>query len=194
MCIRDRLSINDNIDFNILDMIYIGSGSEEKTILALNHLMQYSKQIKDAFDSGKFFLITGNAIEMFGKYIIDLSDIKTKALGILDYYAVHGKRTVGDVCLKTEFSDEKIIGFVNHQGALYINEEKIDRHFIYENNFLATYVLGPLLARNPHLTKKIIKRLLLYKDSEYSIKPFDIDIEEKAYVEFINAKNYASNI
>src|SRR5574344_1232492 len=66
-----KLSINDDIKFEKLDLIYIGSGTEKNRNIVLEDILKYKKEIKECYKNNKFFLITGNAIELFGQYLID---------------------------------------------------------------------------------------------------------------------------
>ena len=59
----DRLSINDNIDFNKYDLIYIGCGTENNLLIALNDLLRYKKEINEYIESNKFIIATGNSID-----------------------------------------------------------------------------------------------------------------------------------
>ena len=61
-----NLSIEDDLDFSKYDFFYIGSGNDEAYSLALNHLKKYQKEIKKAIENKRFFLITGNALCLFG--------------------------------------------------------------------------------------------------------------------------------
>lgn len=63
------LSINDSLNFSEYDFVYIGMGTEENQALVLKHLLPYKKEIAESINKGTFFLITGNALELFGKYI-----------------------------------------------------------------------------------------------------------------------------
>ena len=65
-----NLSINDELDFEKYDFVYIGSGTEYNQTLVLNHIINYIDKITKYIENNKFFLVTGNSIELFGKYII----------------------------------------------------------------------------------------------------------------------------
>ena len=64
-----NVSLNNPLDLTDVDIIYIGSGTESNMIMALDYLKRHKDEIYQAFVSNKFFLVTGNAIEMFGKSI-----------------------------------------------------------------------------------------------------------------------------
>ena len=57
-----KLSLDDKIDFENLDLIYIGCGTEKNRNIVLKDLLKYKKEIKEYFKENKFFLVTGNAL------------------------------------------------------------------------------------------------------------------------------------
>ena len=69
----DYLSIDDEINFSKYDLVLIGSGTEDNRFICLNHLLKYKKDIEKAISNNNFFLITGNALAMFGKKIYERS-------------------------------------------------------------------------------------------------------------------------
>src|SRR5574344_2454954 len=70
-----------------VDLIYMGPMSESNQELVINKLSKYKKEIKDNISNNTNFLITGNAIEVFGKYIENEDGSKIQGLGIFDVYA-----------------------------------------------------------------------------------------------------------
>lgn len=201
------LTINDKIDFNKYDIFYIGSGIEKYQLLVLEDLKKYKDNIKKSIDDNKYFFITGNSIELFGKYIIDFNKKKVNALNIFNYYTKvmdienYTKeikfRITGEALLKTNLIDELIIGFQNRCGTIYDIETPMfeivkgcgnypgdqKEGFIYKN-FYATYTLGPLFMRNPYLTDYFIKKILEEKNIPY--KRIDNTSEIDAYNEYLN--------
>ena len=201
------LTINDKIDFNEYDIFYIGSGTEKYQLLVLEDLKKYKKEIKEAIENDKYFFITGNAIELFGDYIIDFDKKKINTLKIFKYYTkvidIENYtdevkfRISGETLLKTNLIEELIIGFQNRCGTLYNVDSPLFSivkgcgNFpgdIYEGytykNFYGTYTIGPLLMRNPYLTDYFIKKILDEKNIEY--KRIDNTPEIDAYNEYLN--------
>ena len=166
------LSINDELEFNKYDLVYIGSGTEDNLLIALKHLSKYKNDIKKYIEDNKFMLVTGNSIDMFGKKIED-----TKALNIFDYEVTKGKRKMEEVY------SNKILGFINNDSY---NNEYSDIDIIRYNNFYGTYILGPILVRNPHLVKQFLNDLTNKK------LKYDLKLETKAYNEFV--KNFKENV
>lgn len=171
-----QISINDELDLDELDYIYIGSGTENNQIIALEYLKKYKSNIIEAINNNKFFLVTGNAIELFGKEIVIDENVKIEAVGAFDYYTIRTKnRIVSECCFEFKENNNKIIGFTNHQGIikdikspLFVkykedSDEILLEDGIHEKNFFGTYVIGPLLVRNPEFLEYIIEKLILSK-------------------------------
>lgn len=165
------LSLDDELEFDKYDLVYIGSGTEDNLLIALKHLSKYKNDIKKYIDDNKFMLVTGNSVDMFGKKIED-----NKALNIFDYEVSKGIRK------KEEVYHNKILGFINNNSY---NNKYCDTDIIRHNNFYGTYILGPILVRNPHLVKQFLNNLTNKK------LKYDLKLETKAYNEFI--KNFKEN-
>ena len=181
--IIDNISLNDNIDFNKYDLIVIGCGTYNNLKLSLNHLKKYKKDINEYIESNKFILATGNSIELFGQKINDI-----EALKIFNYNSKKlDKRIVGDCITTTNLIKTKIIGFQNRES--YIDEitnnlfKDKDIGIKYKN-FYGTYLLGPILIRNPEFAKYFVNELIKRKNKNYKIKKYDLSLEKKAYNEY----------
>ena len=177
-----NISINDKKDFSNIDFLYVGSGTEDNLLTALNDIKKDKKELDKYINNNKYILSTGNSIELFGNYII--SNKKIKSLGIFDYVALHSKRIVKDVKTKSDIIDKEIIGFENHNGKLLM-EDNNEQDIIRINNFIGTYLIGPLLVRNPMLCSKLVKELILSKDKDFEFKEGNYDLDIKAYEETI---------
>lgn len=177
-----NISVNDKKDFKNIDLLYIGSGTEENILTAIDDLKKDVKELEKFIKDKKFILATGNSVEIFGNYII--INKKIKALGIYDYVAMHQDRIVKDVKVQSVIVDSPIIGFENHPGKIltYDNIIKID-------NFIGTYIIGPLLVRNPDLCKYVVSELIKSKDKDFEIKSGNYDLDYKAYEKAIKSIN-----
>lgn len=194
----DLLSINDKIDFNSYDLFYLGSGSEENEIIVLENILKYKKEIKKAIIKGKYFISTGNSHELFGKFF-ETKTKKYNSLGIFDYYAkINPTRIVGESAM--EYSNLKlIIGFQNRNRVIqndknylfhvkdgYADNFKVNNEGYHEYNFFGTYLIGPLLIRNPYFTDYLVSSIL--KEKKLNFHQDESSYEYKAYHEYI--KNF----
>ena len=185
-----NLTVDDEIDFDKYDIFYIGSGNNESFNIVLEDIKKYKDKIKDAINN-KFFITTGNSINLFGKYYINKRK-KTECLNLLKYSSKEKKkRIVGEQILKFKHSKHEIIGFFNRGSKLIKIKEKmlfsvIEGYGTLEGinykHFYGTYLLGPLLIRNPYFTEYLVKQICKKYDTEY-IK-VNNDMEVKAYEEY----------
>lgn len=164
-----QISINNELNLDELDYIYIGSGTEQNQLIALDYLKKYKDDIIEAINNQKLFLVTGNAIELFGKEIVINENTRIEAIGAFDYYTIRTKdRRVCECNFNFKETNKKIIGFMNCQGItknikspLFVkykedSNEILLEEGIHEKNFFGTYVIGPLLVRNPEFLEYII--------------------------------------
>lgn len=200
------LSIGDKIDFNEYDLFYIGPGTDYNQKLVLKDLIKYKKEIKIAIENNKFFLVTGNTLDMFGKYILTENNKKIKTLDIFDYYSKEESfRLVDEVVAKCAYSKDYILGFQNQNSTMHGIKNPLfsiikgigsypnaTKEGIIYNNFIGTYLIGPLLVRNPELLKYLTKQLIYSKNINFKFRSFDLYLEKKAHEEYI--KNYYSDI
>lgn len=176
--IIDKLSLNDKIEFEKYDLIYIGSGTKKSTLLVLEDLKKYKQQVKEYIENNKFMLVTGNSINVFSKKIGD-----TEALNIFDFNISYSNaRLVGDVIL------DNIIGFQNRDTLIENNNNSIFNNSeigIHYKNFYGTYIIGPLLIRNPNFSQKFIKSLIISKKNDFKFRKFDFEIDKKASKSYV---------
>ncbi len=196
----DYLSVNDEIDFDDYDLFYIGPGTFNNEKIVLNYLFKYRESIKKAFYDKKFFLITGNALEMFGQRIID-GDNEIEGIGILDFTATkQAHNIVSEVYARCEFleSESLVLGFKNQDSTLDTKEKlfleiirgdginkETQNEGIISKNFIGTYMLGPILVRNPDLLILLTHKLIDSKYENFDYKPFNLEFEIKAHDEYI---------
>ena len=169
------LSLEDKLNFSEYDLVYIGSGTEKNELIALENLLKYKDDIKKYIDSNKYFLVTGNAVDLFGKYIS--SDKKINTLSIFDYTVKHGDRKMFDVQVKSNITKKDIYGFINNKSTNDVNYNLFEYGFRF-NNFIGTYIIGPILVRNPEFTKYFMDSLTNKK------LKYDLKNEQLAYDRF----------
>lgn len=185
-----NLSINDNINFDELDIIYMGSGTEDNRLLVLEDILKYKKDIKKAIEENKTFLITGNALSLFGKSLNDQNNNTKEALNIFNFEQTNSKdRIVKEITTHSNLIKEDIYGFMNHSDIISKHDNYLfDNEGICYKKFYGTHIIGPLLIRNPEFLKYLIKQIITSKDKNFKIKKIDTSLEKKAYQEFINFK------
>lgn len=182
----DNLTINDKINIKKYDFIYIGAGTENNFNIVKDDIYKYKNDLMDFIESGKTILATGNAFALFLNDNLNIFDMNLKQ---------EKARLVGDVVAKCDFVDDRIIGFIN-QSMSSINyknpmfeiiEGKLGNDGIHYNNFYGSFLLGPLLVRNPKFHEHVFKNLILKKDPKFKLKDMNLEIDIKAYNRYMDA-------
>jgi len=196
--ITHYLSVEDTIDFQKYDIFYIGSGNMDAFSFVRKDLLKYKKEIEKAMKQKKFFFVTGNAIDLFGKSFHTLEDQELETLGIFDYESFETDfRIVGEQVYTFPPLQEDLIGFSNRSSVLKFVKEphlfdvksgtgyvpKAIVEGILKDNFYGTSLLGPIFIRNPYFTEYIVKKILTQKKLSY--EPFHEEVEIKAYHEYL---------
>lgn len=199
------LSLDDTLHFEDYDFVYMGTGTEANQRIVLEHLKPYQEQIKEAWNNGTYFLMTGNALELFGKQIIYSENDQVEGINLFPFVTkIENFRIVDEAFMKCKFLKDPVLGFQNHSGIQdnissplfevikgtgYKPNCQIEG--IHVKNFFGTYLIGPILIRNPKLLKYFCGKLLKQKNISVE-KKLNLTLEEHAYKEFI--KNYYSDI
>ena len=170
-----------------VDMIYMAPMTENSQELVIEKLKPYTDKIKELIEQNQLFLVIGNALEIFGKYIENEDGSRIEGLGITDLYAKRDMMHRYNSLFLGKIEDIKIVGFKSQFAMSYgdnssnylfdamkgpgINEaSKFEG--IRINNFMGTYVLGPILVLNPYFTKYLLKLI--------GIKDINLAYEEEA--------------
>lgn len=161
-------------------LIYMGTTTERGQLLAIEALTPYKERLQELIDNGTPFLITGNALEIFGKEIYEEGTKVTDGLGFINLVAKRKARKRFNALYLGEFeADENqtidIVGFKSLFGYSYgddvakslFNTKKgwglnpeIKEEGIRQNNFFATYITGPFLILNPPFTKWFLANII----------------------------------
>lgn len=185
------LSVDDEIDFEKYDIFYMGMGTKRNQEIVRKDILKYKEKIENVIDK-KMFIMTGNSYELFGKKIDD-----KKCLGVFNFESKTTDRIVGEQVFKSDIVKETIIGFQNRfssnnikddylfeviKGTGNDSESKVEG--IHKNNFFGTYLLGPILIRNPYFKDALLKyigidkvntKLVDYKAYHEYLKNFNIN-------------------
>ena len=161
-----------------VDMIYISNLRDSKIYDILDELKKYKSKLNEMIEDNVVFLLTGNALELFGAYIKE-NNKKTKALEIFDYYVEKDFNIKYASWVRGKYKDIEIIGHRNQFSKCFNIKNKfievldgtgsdIDSKIegINYKNFYATYLLGPFLIMNP-LFAEYILNILGIKEMKY---------------------------
>ena len=117
----DRKTLGDAFDCSQYDFIYLGAGMESSQKAALSDLLPHRGELASAIGQGSVLLFTGNAFELLGSSITDVSGREYPALGFSKFTVQEtDARITGDViCQCTQIKDP-VVGFVNKLSLIHI--------------------------------------------------------------------------
>ena len=181
-----------------VDMIYMGPMPENIQEIAINKLKPYKERIQKLINKNVVFLVTGNAVEIFGKYIENEDGSKIEGLSLFDIYAKRDMMKRHNSIYLGTYEDIEIVGYKSQFTMAYGDNEK--NYFskvelgiglnkesklegIKQNNFIGTYIIGPILILNPLFTKKMLS-MLGVKDTSIAFEKETMEAYEQRLLEF----------
>ena len=180
-----------------VNLIYLGPMTEKTQEKVISKLLPYKERIIELIGKNTVFLFTGNAVEVLGKYIENEDGTRIDGVGIFNVYAKRDMFHRHNSFLIGKYEDIEVIGFKSQFTMLYgdnsnmaflevekgigINKEsKLEG--IKKNNFIGTYLIGPLLILNPLFTKKILE--MLGVESRVALEEETMAADEERIKEF----------
>lgn len=195
-------SLNDEIKFinEDIDLVYMGAMSEQAQEKVIKKIMPYKEQIAKKIDENQLMLFTGNAMEVMYNYIENEDKSKIFGLGIFDLYAKRDMYNRFNGLVLGTFEDIEIVGFQTQFTKTYGDVKKYpflkltrgmgmhpncNVEGICKNNFIGTYVIGPMLIFNPYFTERLFEKMGV-KDIQLIFKEDLVDAYNLRLSEFKN--------
>lgn len=157
-----------------VSLVYMAPMSESTQEKVIGALLPYREEIHRQIDGGTSFLVTGNALEVFGKTITDIEGKTVKGLGIFNMTTTRDMMHRFSSLVMGNAENVTIVGFRAQFTKTVLGEEEtpffqVDKGYpmgdganmegVRRNHFIGTYLLGPMLILNPLFTKKLLQRI-----------------------------------
>lgn len=191
-----------------LDIYTLGGGEDTAQILAAEHIRE-KRGFLEAVEGGRAVLAICASLQILGNWYLDAQGRKVSGLEVLDIETTAGKqRAIGELVTEPMVPGltEKLTGFENHGGITCLgknvtplgrvlagvgngdgrcgepssSEELYDG--VWQDNVVATYMHGPVLARNPQLADWLIE-----KATGQNLAPLSLDCIDRLRAERLNA-------
>lgn len=192
-----KIGIADKMDLGQIDLIFFGGGQDKQQMAVALDLQTKKKAMVDFYNANKPLLAICGGYQLLGEYFMTNDKKKIPGLGILKLITIgSNKRMIGNVTIQSEKLKTKIIGFENHSGKTCLEDEgqslgNVLRGYgnngddqtegIISNNFIGTYLHGPLLPRNPKMADWLIQKALEVKYGKtIMLEKINDDLENKA--------------
>ena len=193
-----EFNTGDEIDFQDLDIVLLGGGSDREQRIVCKNLLAIREQFKGYVEENGVVIAVCGGYQLLGKYY-KTDEGPIEGLGLVDIYTEQGEgRLIDNIVLESSVCEMPVVGFENHGGRTFINDNtpfgKVlygagnDGESGYEGvvykNVIGTYLHGPLLPKNPQVCDWLIQKALERRYGATELEPLD-DSREKAANEYI---------
>lgn len=192
-----EVNVGEPVNFEDIDFLFLGGGSDREQNLMADDLLLRKDSLQQAIEKGLVVLAICGGYQMLGQYYLTHDGQKIPGLGILELYTRAGeKRLIGNIVIEVDINGEqvKVAGFENHSGQTFIGNLKPlgkviagfgnngqDRlEGVRYKNVFCSYLHGPLLPKNSHLTDFMIQLALQRRGLESTLPQLNDDLEEAA--------------
>lgn len=205
-----QASLGEDLDFQAMDILFIGGGSDREQSLLVQDLMRRETELRKAIEQGLVVLTICGGYQLLGKYYQTSGGEKIPGLGILDVWTIAGsKRLIGNVVVKlaenvfplnaeatSAAKLRTLVGFENHSGKTVLGEGvtplgKVEVGYgnngedmaegVRCRNVFGTYLHGPLLPKNPHFADLLLELALQRRGLDSHLAELDDRLEALAH-------------
>lgn len=192
-----NFTVETDINIDEVDIFFMGGGSDRGQSIVYSDLTKYRNVLTNAIENNSVFLAICGGYQLLGESYIDAMGNRIPGLGVLDYTTESEEgRLIGNVIIKNhlKLNPETLVGFENHGGRTYHdydtlgtiltgngNNGKDNLEGMIYKNCIGTYLHGPVLPKNPHLTDHMILSALKQKYGIKKLDKLDDKLEYKAH-------------
>ncbi|KAA0918045.1 type 1 glutamine amidotransferase [Dietzia sp. ANT_WB102] len=179
-----RITLDDEVP-DSCDLYTVGGGEDAAQKLASRHLSE-SPGLQRAVERGTPVLAICAGMQVFGEWFVVSDGSRAPGLGLLDVTTTpQASRSIGELVVAPQVAGlmQPLTGFENHMGATVLgpdaaplgrvtsgvgNGVPADQQVpasglvegVVQGSIIATYMHGPVLARNPELADLLLCRAL----------------------------------
>lgn len=189
-----EFELNDAIDFEKLDIVLLGGGSDREQRIVCQKLKEIQPDFKAYVEDNGVVIAVCGGFQLLGNYYKTDEGV-IEGLKLVDLYTEQEEgRLIDNIVLQSDLFEMPVVGFENHGGRTYINDNKPFGKVLYGSgnngksgeegviykNVIGTYLHGPLLPKNPHVCDWLIEKALERKYGIGELEPLDDSQEQEA--------------
>lgn len=195
-------TLDDDVDLSQADLFFIGGGSDRSQQMVCKDFLKHKDYFRELIDENKVVLAVCGGYQLLGSKYIGKNGEELPGLNVLDYETISSKakRIIGNIIIESslDITPKTIVGFENHGGRTYSKYTPLGKVItghgsndfdkvegIVYNNYIGTYLHGPLLPKNPHLADYLILKALQNKYDIDELEKLDDTIELSAHNKII---------
>ncbi len=190
--------LNDTIDFDELDIVFLGGGSDREQKIVCDRLRAIKEDFSRYVENDGVTVAVCGGYQLLGHHY-RLGEELIEGLSLLDIVTESGSpRLIGNVVVEFRDGDNQfdIVGFENHGGRTFISNHtplgRVKHGFgnngndmtegVHYKNVIGTYLHGPLFPKNPQLADFVLTNALQkkYGDRFDGLTALDDGLENKA--------------
>lgn len=189
-----EFNTGDTIDFSKLDIVLLGGGSDREQAIVCENLLKIREQFREYVEDDGVVIAVCGGYQLLGKYYKTEKEM-IEGLDLVDIYTEQEEgRLINNIVLKSDLADMPVVGFENHGGRTYINDNQPFGKVLYGSgndgksgyegviykNVIGTYLHGPLLPKNPQICDYLIQKALERRYGPTELEALDDRQEEAA--------------
>lgn len=189
-----EFNTGDAIDFTKLDIVLLGGGSDREQAIVCKNLLEIQGRFKEYVEDNGVVIAVCGGYQLLGKYY-KTDEGTIEGLDLVDIYTEQEEgRLIDNIVLQSDLADMPVVGFENHGGRTYINDNKPFGRVLYGSgndgksgyegvvykNVIGTYLHGPLLPKNPQVCDHLIRKALERRYGEAELEALDDCLEKRA--------------
>lgn len=187
------------------DLIYMGAMTEDQQLLVVKKLLPYRERLKALIKADVPFLVTSNALEIFGRFIEQEDGEKVKALDIFPFAAKQDMMHRFNCLVLGEWKGMEIVGFKTQFTMAYGKTDaypfidvkrgvgmnrKTMNEGVHCRNFFGTYLVGPFLVLNPLFTKYLLNNVMKCENAHLAYESVVMEAYKRRLSEFSDPKKH----
>jgi CobQ-like glutamine amidotransferase family enzyme len=188
------VDVGNSFDFSDVDIVFGGGGQDSGQRVIADDLLARGDDLRSLAAAGAPMLVVCGTYQLFGRSFVTADGATLPGIGIFGARTVAGEaRLIGNIVIKSPAG--RLVGFENHSGETILdpgqeplgsvisghgNDRESGLEGAWTDNVIGTYLHGPVLPKNPHLTDHLLRVALGRRFGTTELAQVPDDLERRA--------------